>query len=786
MICVFIPLISNDYVDGKYALLTLFGIVLVAYAIVNTPVSQHYVSTLADWNYMRTYTATFSSTHSMPVVVVLPLPDDDAFWSHVNPDGSDIRVTVGTGRDERVLPSMLVGFDYSRHRGKVAVLTSIPSKEMTFRLYYGNPHAVAPQPFAEYYRGRYYAFRKDVSPDHWTVRRAGSNADSACQFTSSDIRLVNDRDQSCAIRYYRDVPYAEGTLYVRVYGNRSGADGVALWLFRDISADYVPPLGGTLGFGAGKEQKFSAADDDYDTQTRDADCSANPVWKYYYTRDASSVSADWQLPSFDDSSWDEGVAPFGSGNGSVCTPVLGSPTDYLFVRRWVQVDGEPISAVLRVSSDDGVRCYVNGHKVLDRFGDAHAGVYWNYEVSVPVEYLREGRNLVACVVRNTGGPGYFDAELSVWTADNPGYAVVFDTHRNPEYSDPEEDYVGIVKGGVQNHIASRRYTNNIAQFYVQFKDNKFSVRVGSTYLKKGIPVPSRDSFPFVVSAASGDASGDYRLQDFYFEYAHVSASVSISPEMLAPVSPQVSVYSPEDGAVYGDRSVHFDVSVVDPNGDMNGVMVILDGSVLIERSERSSFSFVGDEVLDDGVHELNVFAWDNEGIAVSRVLSFTVDTTPPVLEVNNVSYDGNALSFHISATDMTLSRCYYVVEGGHNPVDIPCDGDVSVGVASGTHLFVVAEDKAGYMSVACLFAGNGGSSGSGSASGSSSHHSSGGVVRTVSGRASEVSHEVGLKEEEGDGGVQPASPVGTVSPEAWVVVGVVIGLLLFFVLSRRA
>ena len=206
MICVFIPLISNDYVDGKYALLTLFGIVLVAYAIVNTPLSQHYVSALAEWNYMRNVTVDVPSyAVGVTYVAEMPLPDDDDFWSHVSPDCSDVRVTYGSGTSESILPSYVVSCDPDDKEGRVSFLWTPQSTTEHLRLYYGNPYAVAPEPFAP--------SEQSYTPHDYRDDFAVTLCDGADQW---GIMVLHKRDvyllkwgEGCGLlRYNRDIPVA--------------------------------------------------------------------------------------------------------------------------------------------------------------------------------------------------------------------------------------------------------------------------------------------------------------------------------------------------------------------------------------------------------------------------------------------------------------------------------------------------------------------------------------------------------------------------------------------------
>ncbi|MBU5678908.1 MAG: DUF2341 domain-containing protein [Candidatus Aenigmarchaeota archaeon] len=161
-------------------------------------------------------------------------------------------------------------------------------------------------------------------------------------------------------------------------------------------------------------------DDDFNTGTRDANCGANPTFKYYYCTHPCEP-LNWFTTSFDDSSWPSGVTPFGAQSvyTSACTNVLTSAPDDLFIRKWFTISGgAPISGRLYLSHDDGIRCYINGNIVVDVLGTGGVASYWNRIVEIPGSYLVKGNNLLACWVANGGensgaGGGYLDIRLEV-------------------------------------------------------------------------------------------------------------------------------------------------------------------------------------------------------------------------------------------------------------------------------------------------------------------------------------------------------------------------------------
>lgn len=526
--------------SNTHTVVFLIGVFLVWYALTSTPVSTHYVSDLEGWEYVRTYNVVFDSTHTMPLVVILPLPADDDFWRHVKPDGGDIRVTVGSGVSEEILPTMLIDYDYFEKKGKIAVLTDVPSENMSFRLYYGNHDAVAPEPFAIYKNKSFYAFDTDRDLTHWEVFRYSDDTSGECYYYRGHIYLAKGEEKACVMKYRENVPYAEGTLGVYAYTNSKQSGGLVIWLYREIPEGFVPAPGEHLGF------------------------------------------------------------------------------------------------------DD-----VNGMTV--------------------------------------GGYGYET-----------------DAYPNEGHDPSTSDHVALIQDSSANHVQYRNLSSNSRWYYVIFKDDHFTLKYPNVVFTKEIPVPHKESFPFIISGATGKEGGDVRLTYFYFRYATTSpVQTFISPEQSATSSPEIAVKYPIGDEVYGDNSVAVDVYVSDPNSDMNMVIVYVDDNILVSRSERSSFSYSSTVTLEDGEHTLRVVAKDSEGLESTVTVPFFVDTVSPALDVADVNYYDGTLSFTINAEDPTLSRCYYFTTAGGEYIEISCSGAVDVQVPfDTTDVFIVAEDRAENVTVA--------------------------------------------------------------------------------------
>jgi hypothetical protein len=76
------------------------------------------------------------------------------------------------------------------------------------------------------------------------------------------------------------------------------------------------------------------------------------------------------------------------------------------------------NAQLKISSNDGAQCFLNGQEIFNNLTQAQSNSYWNKTVDVKCDYFRSGQNFLACRVSNGDGnsgtgQGYFDVELVI-------------------------------------------------------------------------------------------------------------------------------------------------------------------------------------------------------------------------------------------------------------------------------------------------------------------------------------------------------------------------------------
>jgi hypothetical protein len=93
------------------------------------------------------------------------------------------------------------------------------------------------------------------------------------------------------------------------------------------------------------------------------------IWRYL--DDGSNQGTAWRAPSFDDSSWEQGQAELGYGDGDEETTVLFGPsssnkyTTTYFRRAFNATEIDTFTgATLRINRDDGAVVYLNGAEIL--------------------------------------------------------------------------------------------------------------------------------------------------------------------------------------------------------------------------------------------------------------------------------------------------------------------------------------------------------------------------------------------------------------------------------------
>ncbi|MGI6242515.1 MAG: glutaminase domain-containing protein [Prevotella sp.] len=133
-------------------------------------------------------------------------------------------------------------------------------------------------------------------------------------------------------------------------------------------------------------------------------------WKARYSR--KKQPEGWQKPDFNDASWREGTAAFGSSDLSFVRTKWGEENSDLYVRREVNITSADLNEDLMLiySHDDVFEIYINGTKVAD------TGETWREGVRLPLndklkKLLKPGKNIIASHCHNTTGGAYTDFGL---------------------------------------------------------------------------------------------------------------------------------------------------------------------------------------------------------------------------------------------------------------------------------------------------------------------------------------------------------------------------------------
>ncbi|MGD2034546.1 MAG: CotH kinase family protein [Bacteroidales bacterium] len=161
------------------------------------------------------------------------------------------------------------------------------------------------------------------------------------------------------------------------------------------------------------------------------DFPAQSVYRYLKGNEAQSLSSGWVNPDFDDSAWDEGIAPFRYGDGEGGTELTDMNGNYstVFMRSTFQVENpdDINSATFSVNWDDGFALWINGQEVLSQqrpgsitydalSSDLHeSGTNELFTIDTEDLNLLEGENTLAVFACNTSlsGSSDFYIDLSI-------------------------------------------------------------------------------------------------------------------------------------------------------------------------------------------------------------------------------------------------------------------------------------------------------------------------------------------------------------------------------------
>ena len=145
-------------------------------------------------------------------------------------------------------------------------------------------------------------------------------------------------------------------------------------------------------------------------------------WKWVNSTGSRLYEADnttWTEIDFEpDSNWTLAPAPFGDDDlGGVDYNTEWTGNNYAYFRHIFYIedlnDYEKDTLSLNMAANNYGTYYLNGEEIFDDlgWGSGHYAQYWNEEIKFNSSLLKEGKNVLASVVRETGNTQWFDEEL---------------------------------------------------------------------------------------------------------------------------------------------------------------------------------------------------------------------------------------------------------------------------------------------------------------------------------------------------------------------------------------
>jgi len=125
--------------------------------------------------------------------------------------------------------------------------------------------------------------------------------------------------------------------------------------------------------------------------------------------------------------WQKGKSPFGS---QISSPVRGLEANTiwpinskLYLRKNVNLSNFDLNTIeWKIAVDNGFKLYVNGNLVSQDFQEGYS-FFWEYQGSIPKNFLIYGNNLIEYELTDTGGLTVFETEIT----GNPIYSIVWST-----------------------------------------------------------------------------------------------------------------------------------------------------------------------------------------------------------------------------------------------------------------------------------------------------------------------------------------------------------------------
>ena len=134
----------------------------------------------------------------------------------------------------------------------------------------------------------------------------------------------------------------------------------------------------------------------------------------------STPASGWMNPDFNDAAWKTGKAPFGN-NKTIAKTIWQSR--HIWVRRTFTLEQLDFDNLfLKLQHDDNAEVYLNGRKVLSV---GWLGKYRYFPLDeAALKLLRQGKNILAIHVEDTGGDSWMDAGMVTELPEQPATDIL--------------------------------------------------------------------------------------------------------------------------------------------------------------------------------------------------------------------------------------------------------------------------------------------------------------------------------------------------------------------------
>ena len=163
-------------------------------------------------------------------------------------------------------------------------------------------------------------------------------------------------------------------------------------------------------------------------------------YKWRYTT-SSDVPRRWFAKEFDDRTWAEGEAAFGSSSIWNGANLISTPwnTSQIHMRRWFRlgdVTPEMINAMrFLLYHDDDIHIYINGVWAASKKGSVSNYIPFDISYEAKQTLKPNSWNLIAVEGLQDGGVQIMDVGISTFSTEDFNYTEIYDDLSNPDYSE---------------------------------------------------------------------------------------------------------------------------------------------------------------------------------------------------------------------------------------------------------------------------------------------------------------------------------------------------------------